>query len=367
MWVFIIGSICGILSNRNPVRVDYENNMDALNLMLREQGVDSDLCLALRDSLREKQHHDSLCRSRAISDSFSPVLQAKLIPQILIGKCIRAIWYFHDADERFIVEVSAALVPKQYSHQDRIGRIGTLSIVQRGAVARNGRVLCPGCVWGEDMILSDQELIDPTQGIALNYVEVLTLSKLQLDQILVADPRMKSHIKKAAAWINFKLVLKAMAERRKEEENQAGSIGGMLDKFQSSHSLRLFSTCKDARQRKSHFLLNSDEKEITNVNRPVKPIEETRSTTPLTIQDLGSQIAGEFKTVIAEINNVKEKMNNMKDELQIEVNNVKGKMENMKEELRSDVNSVKEELRSELNKLQKVVPSTIKDKPMSLL
>merc|ERR1719428_2185922 len=46
-WAYVIGSICGIIQSSNPVRIEFEQSMDALNAMLSEQNVSSEICCQL--------------------------------------------------------------------------------------------------------------------------------------------------------------------------------------------------------------------------------------------------------------------------------------------------------------------------------
>merc|ERR1719428_1433870 len=165
-WAYIIGSICGIIANANPVKIEFENSMDALNAMLSEQGVDQRLRWKLREFLRKQQHHKFLLRARNISTQFSPKLQGGLTLDTAIGAAIKRVWYFKNCETPFVVEVARFLEAFQYSPREELGGIGILSIVERGTVARSGRILVPGNFWGEDMILTSQFLIDDTPGIS---------------------------------------------------------------------------------------------------------------------------------------------------------------------------------------------------------
>merc|ERR1719359_141064 len=76
-WAYVIGSICGIIANSNPMRVAFEQSMDALNAMLTEQHVDNVLRWQLREYLREQRYHQFLLSSRSISNQFSPELKGQ--------------------------------------------------------------------------------------------------------------------------------------------------------------------------------------------------------------------------------------------------------------------------------------------------
>eukprot|EP00746_Dinoflagellata_sp_MGD_P138980 gnl/MRDRNA2_/MRDRNA2_72521_c0_seq1.p1 gnl/MRDRNA2_/MRDRNA2_72521_c0~~gnl/MRDRNA2_/MRDRNA2_72521_c0_seq1.p1 ORF type:complete len:802 (+),score=97.17 gnl/MRDRNA2_/MRDRNA2_72521_c0_seq1:217-2622(+) len=211
-WAYVIGSICGIISSSNPVRIAFEQSMDALNSMLAEQNVTSSLRMQLREYLREQQYHFLLVRSREISSSFSTELQEALIPETLIGKALNKVWYFQDADKAFIVDVTHILECLQHGPRELVGGLGVLCIVQRGSAARNSRIYLPGDFWGADMIVSSAWGADYDQGIALNYIEVLLLRKEALERVLQKYPTMHKTIRKAALSIAFRNVIRKFAK-----------------------------------------------------------------------------------------------------------------------------------------------------------
>jgi len=246
VWAFVIGSICGIVSNANPVRIAFEQSMDALNAMLSEQGVSETLRRQLREYLREQQYHHFLLRARSISNHFSPALQGDLILETAIGKAIRNVWYFQSASVEVIVRISTDLEAQQMSPREEVCSIGALSIVQRGSVARTGRILLAGMYWGQDMILSSSWLMDVTPGIALSFVEVLKLWKEVVDRLMAEDPVLASAIRKAAAQIAFRNAVRIVARWRLEKKaEQEGSRVSTLMGASSSYRPQFNNVRKD--------------------------------------------------------------------------------------------------------------------------
>jgi hypothetical protein len=192
--------------------------MDALNSMLAEQNVDYSLRMKLREYLREQQYHDLLLRSRQISQNFSKELQEALIPETLIGTALRKVSYFKAADAAFLVDVAHTLECLQHGPKEKVGGLGLLCIVQRGSAVRHSRILLPGDFWGADMILVSKWLADPTQAIALNFIEVLSLRKEALDKVLCNHPVMKAIIRKAAVSIAFCNAIRMIAKEQMQEK-----------------------------------------------------------------------------------------------------------------------------------------------------
>ena len=65
-------------------------------------------------------------------------------------------------------------VPEVYAAGEKITRRRTLYCVGAyGIVARNGKVLVKGMVWGDDIIIRNEYLIESANAIALIVSEVL--------------------------------------------------------------------------------------------------------------------------------------------------------------------------------------------------
>lgn len=220
-WAYVIGSICGIIANANPMRVAFEQSMDALNKMLSEQGVQHELRWKLREYLREQQYHHLLVKAMSISEAFSPNLRGNLILETAIGAAIKKVWYFSDCEVNFVVEVARSLEAELFSPRETIGGVGTLSIVARGSIARAGRILLPGNFWGEDMIISSDYLADETPGIALSFAEILSLRKSVLEKVMEFFPSVENRIRRAAVWIAFRNAVRLLA---RENMNNKRSI-----------------------------------------------------------------------------------------------------------------------------------------------
>lgn len=65
------------------------------------------------------------------------------------------------------------MVPELYSVGEKITKRRTMFVIGRfGIVARNGKVHVSGMVWGDDIIIQNERLVDTNNAIALAYSEV---------------------------------------------------------------------------------------------------------------------------------------------------------------------------------------------------
>jgi len=79
--------------------------------------------------------------------------------------------------------------------------VGHLCVLERGAVARAGRILVPVSVWGEDVIVSNAALQVPDPVLTLTYADVLALCREKLFPIVEEYPAEASRLRIAAAHI----------------------------------------------------------------------------------------------------------------------------------------------------------------------
>ena len=88
---------------------------------------------------------------------------------------LEKVWYFSDASDQFVVEVSQLVKPMTFAPMESICLLKTLFILRRGIAAKGGIPLSKGAVWGYDFLVEDAALVDPLFASALTYVEVLVL------------------------------------------------------------------------------------------------------------------------------------------------------------------------------------------------
>lgn len=211
-WAYVIGSICGIISSSDPVRVAFEQSMDALNRMMSEQNINQTLRMKLREYLREQKYHNLLLRAREVANEFSTELQEELISETLTGAALLKVWYFKSAEKAFLVEISHQLEFMQHCPHEKIGGPGILSIMQRGSAIRNSRIILPGDYFGADMIVSSAWLAENSQAWALTYTEVLSLKREALNTVLGNHPTMEKTIRKASVSIAFRNAIRKLGK-----------------------------------------------------------------------------------------------------------------------------------------------------------
>ena len=161
---------------------------------MRERALPRKMRMALRDFFRSSRRINQLNQDGRLLDHLTPHLQG-VVALTANQVWVNQVWYFRDTHTshrglEFIASLARSLVLRNYVKDERLP-IGQLYILRRGLCVKMWRFLGAKKVWGEDMILDVEELIDHSQAVALTYVEVYTLRRLSLDSVLAEfdEPR----------------------------------------------------------------------------------------------------------------------------------------------------------------------------------
>jgi len=125
--------------------------------------------------------------------------------------------------------------PNTYCPKEKVGSPGSLNIVDRGSVARLGKILLSGDYWGEDIVLSSTILIEKEEGICLGFVELFTLFRETLNKVLDEFPEVATYVRSAANIIAVRRAVRLIAAECKEikaaqersPSNKDGFLGAM--------------------------------------------------------------------------------------------------------------------------------------------
>jgi len=206
-WCYVIGTASGIAATLDPDGVRFHTHMDALNYFMAERRLPRDLRVQLREFFHNARELHRVESDAELLSMMSPLLQGKVALQAN-KEWLDNIWYlrapagsetdgFHVRMRTFYANIAKNLVIKPYVAQERIP-LGFLYILRRGLVVKMWRFLTSGKVWGEDMILDNADLIDHSQGVALTYVEVFSLSRHDLEEVAKEYPEAQRRIRRAA-------------------------------------------------------------------------------------------------------------------------------------------------------------------------
>jgi CRP-like cAMP-binding protein len=265
LWTYVIGSVAAIATTLNPNRILYENTMDQsvphrtplfsflasnpsmpsslwpsfasrcslflllicvrfygaprcrLNYFMRERQLPRTMRIQLREFLKNARRVNQLNDDGDLLSKLSPQLQGT-VALAANKKWIGQIWFFREMWSSregigFVAALARHLVLRNFTAQERLP-VGQLYIVRKGLLVKMWRFLGSGKVWGEDIILPSEELMDHAQAVALSYVEVYTLRRHALFTLLEDHPVASAVVHKAGRRILFqRAILKYLAQQ----------------------------------------------------------------------------------------------------------------------------------------------------------
>jgi hypothetical protein len=170
MWTYVIGTVAAIATTLNPNQILYEQTMDQLNYFMRERQLPYAMRMTLRDFFQLSRRVNQLNDDADLLDKMSPLLQGA-VALAANQMWIDQIWFLRGLSKtraglEFIASLAKSLVLRNFVAKERLP-IGQLYILRRGMCVKMWRFLGNKTVWGEDVIIDNQELIDHAQAVAL--------------------------------------------------------------------------------------------------------------------------------------------------------------------------------------------------------
>mmetsp|Transcript_144261 Transcript_144261/g.462023 ORF Transcript_144261/g.462023 Transcript_144261/m.462023 type:complete len:798 (+) Transcript_144261:171-2564(+) len=199
IWAYVIGSICGIISAMDPLLVQYQQNMDLLNIMMADNNLPEDMRRRLRYYFQETRLLQRKVNQQTVVNSLSPGLQGELA-MMISQESIHRVWFLDGLHHDAVIEISKRLKPMIFASQETLALNNvsrTLFIVERGVVARNGLILGRHGVVGDDMIISSNILRATARAICVTFIEVLYFRNEQLDEVREAFPEADRRVRRA--------------------------------------------------------------------------------------------------------------------------------------------------------------------------
>lgn len=249
-WAVVLGEVCTTLANFDKDEKTFRSTMDEVAGMMQDRVMSSGLRYRLRSFFLSNKDAQRRLRHQDIISSLSPGLRSEVIMEtskmwlekVPLLNQLREDSMKEDISTQlpffnFVAEVCQYMDQAVHSQAEVFGRPQVLYILNRGLVNRNRRVHKSGDVWGSDFVLSDCDLIDKSQCLALTYVELTVLTRDVFFR--VADGHRKScpeaakRIRRFCCWLAFQRALlqeaKKRRKRRKYLENKNSSVESEVD------------------------------------------------------------------------------------------------------------------------------------------
>lgn len=232
LWAYIIGSACGIIATLDPARLEYRQTLDELNFFLRDMSIPSDLTVKLRSYFRNTMYLVRVKRYESLLAKMSTRLRGDTAFEMCRKRLRKVDYLVHDELEpEFMCSLAIKYATSVYSRLERVS-CSNLFVVERGVVAKRGRLGLAGACFGIDVILSNNDLRDLGDAIALTFVQTISLTQQDIFELLPDYPRAYNIVRRAALRMALvRAVVKAAHVVRRGSFDPTGlSIADIFDK-----------------------------------------------------------------------------------------------------------------------------------------
>ena len=226
-WAMVVGTICATLSTGDPHNILFKQNMDSLNYFLDDMMMPNELRIQAREYLRNTR---DLAKKRTyieLMDLLSPALKQTVVLK-MSRQMLESVWYFQGIEDGAVVALSLRIERSGYAPREKIP-VGQLNILVRGVAAKSGNILTPITTWGEDIIVTSPQLREKKAASALTFVEIASITRNDVDEVLEDFPASAQFIRKAAMKIAMQRAIVVVSEFVKMSRDK----GNLADQRQS--------------------------------------------------------------------------------------------------------------------------------------
>eukprot|EP00427_Karlodinium_veneficum_P011343 CAMPEP_0169075820 /NCGR_PEP_ID=MMETSP1015-20121227/8021_1 /TAXON_ID=342587 /ORGANISM="Karlodinium micrum, Strain CCMP2283" /LENGTH=626 /DNA_ID=CAMNT_0009135247 /DNA_START=146 /DNA_END=2023 /DNA_ORIENTATION=- len=253
IWAYVIGGICGVLSSMDPHTMHFKQNMDDLNAMMNFYDLPQDMRRRVRMYVHESRNIKQRTAGQVLKTDLSPTLRGE-VEVVCNTEWMDKVFYLKGLPSEVVAEVAQCLEARLFAPGELVGstrdeREPCLYIVQRGVVAKQGRVYGRGAVFGEDMILHTFELRDTSMARAMSFVEVYLLKRSALEHIRYEYPEECQKIRTAQVRmaVRRKFIMEAQEHVKRRVQSQA-SFGEFESKKLTMESLLMAGHTRKSRK-----------------------------------------------------------------------------------------------------------------------
>ena len=210
IWALIVGTICGIVATGDPHMTEFKQKMDELNYFMFDMNISQTMRVRAREYFRNTRDLRKKLSYVDLVHRLSPTLRGEVVLQ-MSKKTLETVWYLRSCEPAFLVELAVLMQREGYAPREKIPSL-KLCIVMRGVAAKGGNILTVGDHWGEDMIVSSVALRDTRHASALTYVEVGTIAREDLEELLMQFRQSERAIRQAAMKIAMQRAIVVISE-----------------------------------------------------------------------------------------------------------------------------------------------------------
>lgn len=284
MWAYIIGSACGIIATLDPARIEFRQTMDEINYFVSDQSLSDDLAVKLRAYFRNTIHYVRSRRYDRLLQKMSTRLRGDAAFEMCRLKMRKVPYLVHpELEPEFMCNLSIKYATTVYSRLERVP-CTNLFVVERGVVAKRGRLGLVGSCFGMDLILSNDNLRDIGDAIALTFVQTISLTQDDIFSLLPEYPKAYVIVRKAALRMALvRALVKASNLVKTQKMNLNGiSIAQIFDQAMSDAAEARTKEIEDRKPNRAHIPLSLGGGSLEErAAAAIKRIQQRHAKTPM--------------------------------------------------------------------------------------
>lgn len=230
IWAIVQGVVCGIITVGDPHYITHRQNMDQLNFLMADMGVNQEVKIRVREYYKNTL---SLLRRQDYPDILtllSPILMTDVCLK-MSEYVVQSVDWMGACEPDFLRDLFRKMDRESFAIKEVI--VATkLNVLNVGVVARGGKFLVPaadgGPIWG-DILLTAPALRNMAPARALTYVEVTTLTREALDEVLAEYPISAAEVRRAAMRQSLvkvtELIYTQMTKKRRKQKRSSLAPG----------------------------------------------------------------------------------------------------------------------------------------------
>jgi len=237
VWAFIIGSSCGIIATLDPSAVEYRHTMDELNYFMNDKKFTHEHKVRLRSFFSQTLHRIRSERYETLLGRMSLRLRGETSLTVA-RSTLRRVNYLADPEVEgdFLSKIALVMRLDVFARHERIA-CSRLTIIERGITSKRGKISMMGSCYGQDMILNNPALRDTAAAIALTFVQVLLLSRPDLDVLIQDYPVAQRVVRKHVVLLAFKRAVVRLATLKRNMEGHSAQSRAAYDNLGGLDSL----------------------------------------------------------------------------------------------------------------------------------
>ena len=240
-----VGVVANAQSEADPLGKAHKARLDHLNHLLDSVRAPQDLKRRTREYLQCTKDLVAMQGFTDLYDLFSPKLRGDLIG-FISNQLLKNVPFFESCEPGFMRELSLKLSHVGYEAGDRVKLAEpTLCIVSRGTAVLGGKPISINQFWGEDMIVTSKALRDNRIAIALTYIEIVTLSRSDLFELMESWDESAKLIRIAALKISMIRAPQIITNYLKQKAIERRGGGDLTPRMLVDEAIRLETALKN--------------------------------------------------------------------------------------------------------------------------